>query len=339
MPNRIRIVVFAIVSALLIAPQPAWSWGGDGHRTVGMIADVLLQQHPATRERINQILGGASLSDASVWADCAKGFRYCHREPTAEEKAYTQRNPNHHDYHYSDVPIQQNAYRPGTAGTKPYDVVQIIRYSIQVLRGQRPNDSPSGANLTEKEALWVLTHIVGDIHQPLHVGAVYFDHECANVVDPNIVGAGKPNFGIGTIVVDTTGGNDLMISQSKSLHAYWDDSAVLGAMRLDGVRNKSIADFVTALMRRPPTGWETQGDLDTWPTQWATEIMPLANQAITDVEIGEGTPSQGDRGPKCTWPVTLERDYTGFANQRAHAQLAKAGYRLAALLVAIFESH
>jgi hypothetical protein len=35
------------------------------------------------------------------------------------------------------------------------------------------------------------------------------------LVDPNVVGAGKPNFGIGTTVVDTTGGNDLMISQSK----------------------------------------------------------------------------------------------------------------------------
>jgi len=337
MSHHIRIFILVIASTLLVVPRPAWPWGSDGHQTVGMIADRLLQQHPTARARVNQILGGVSLSDAAVWADCAKGFRYCHRDPTPEEQAYTHRNPNHHDYHYADVPVQQNAYSPGTAGTKPYDVVQIIRYSIQVLRGQRPNNPPSGADLTEKEALWVLAHIVGDIHQPLHVGAAYFDHQCVHMVDPNVVGAGKPNFGIGTSVVDTTGGNDLMISQTKSLHAYWDDSTVLGAMRLDGVRNKLIADFVTALMRRPPTGWETRGDVDTWPTQWASEIMPLANQAIMDVEIGEATPSQGDRGPKCTWSVTLERDYTNFGNQRANVQLAKAGYRLAALLVAIFE--
>jgi hypothetical protein len=30
-------------------------------------------------------------------------------------------------------------------------------------------------------------------------------------------------------------------------------------------------------------------------------------------------------------------DYTNFGNQHANVQLAKAGYRLAALLVAIFE--
>ncbi|WP_409362753.1 S1/P1 nuclease [Bradyrhizobium sp. CIR18] len=27
----------------------------------------------------------------------------------------------------------------------------------------------------KKEALFVLSHLVGDLHQPLHVGAVYLD--------------------------------------------------------------------------------------------------------------------------------------------------------------------
>ena len=237
------------------------------------------------------------------------------------------------------MPIQQTAYRADTAGTKPYDVVQIIRYSIKVLRGQRPNDAPSGVNLTAKEALWVLAHLVGDIHQPLHVGAAYFDSQCVNMVDPNVVGRGAPNFGIGSTVVDTMGGNDFTISSSKSLHMYWDDSAVVGAMRLVGVRNKSIADFANALMRQPRTGWQTAGDLDGWSTQWASEIMPTAKDAIMEVEIGNATHASSDRAAKCTWPVTLDRDYSGFANQHAQVQLAKAGYRLAALLVAIFEGH
>ena len=34
-----------------------------------------------------------------------------------------------------------------------------------------------------------------------------------------------------------------------------------------------------------------------------------------------------------TWPVALDRDYSKFANETAQGQLAKAGYRLAALLV------
>jgi hypothetical protein len=49
-------------------------------------------------------------------------------------------------------------------------------------------------------------------------------------------------------------------------------------------RDKSIADFVTALMRQPSTSWETRADLD-------------------------------------IWPVTPERDYTSFGNQHANVQL------------------
>src|SRR5262249_31635030 len=144
MSHPLRSFAFSvIISALAVAPQPAWSWGGDGHRTVGMIAGLILeQQHPSTRAKVKPVLDGGSLSDAALWADCAKGFRYCHRDPNPEEQAYAQRNLNHHDYHYTDVPIQQPAYKAGSAGTKPYDVVQIIRYDIKVLRGQRPNDAP-----------------------------------------------------------------------------------------------------------------------------------------------------------------------------------------------------
>jgi hypothetical protein len=302
------------------------------------VADIILQQHPATRDKVNQILGGASLSEASVWMDCAKGFSYCHRNPSDDEKAYTDKNPDYHTYHYTDVPIQQSEYKAGTAGTKNDDAVQILRYAIQVLRGNVPNAGP--ANLNQKEALWVIAHLVGDIHQPLHVGAAYYDQACANVVDPNVVAAGQPNFGIGTTVASTTGGNDFQISSSRNLHAYWDSSTVTGAMRLVGVRNNSIPDFAQAIVSSPPTGWKTMGDVDTWPEQWATEVLPLAKQAITDADIGDPSSHDEDtHGIKCTWPATVDRNYTKWANQAALTQLGKSGFRLAALLQAIFEDH
>ena len=67
--------------------------------------------------------------------------------------------------------------------------------------------------------------------------------------------------------------------------------------------------------------------------------MKTAGDAITEVTLGEGTPSGDDRQPKCTWHVTtpLDRAYSKFVNETAEVQLAKAGLRLAALLVAIFE--
>ena len=93
------------------------------------------------------------------------------------------------------------------------------------------------------------------------------------------------------------------------------------------------ADFANYIVGHPPAGWQTAGDPETWPEQWGTEIMPLANAALSRIEIGDATHAETEeRGPKCTWPVTLGRDYAAWANQQALAQLGKAGFRLAALV-------
>src|SRR5271170_19056 len=89
-----------------------------------------------------------------------------------------------------------------------------------------------------------LAHMVGDLHQPLHVGAIYYADDCAEVVDPNVAGEALSKFGIGTIIVSTHGGNDLKLPNGKSFHvAYWDEGTVTGAMRLAAVNKKAIADF------------------------------------------------------------------------------------------------
>jgi hypothetical protein len=134
--------------------------------------------------------------------------------PTAEEAAFAEENPRHHLFHYTDVPIQQSLYRAGTAGTRTDDVVQVITHAVNVLRGRAPNHGP--AVLNERNALWLLAHLIGDVHQPLHVGTIYFDRDCEKPVDPNVAGAGQPNFGIGTAVVSSRGGNELRIGNGKT---------------------------------------------------------------------------------------------------------------------------
>src|SRR5262249_34329971 len=177
---------------------------------------------------------------------------------------------------------------------------------------------------------------VGDIHQPLHVGSIYFDRECDDVVDPNVVGAHIPNFGIGTIVAETTGGNDLMRG-TQGLHSYWDDNTVEGAMRAANIHNGSIKDFAQWIVDHPTSGWETSGPLDSWSSQWATEILPLAKDALTRINIGE--PQVIDaHALKCSWPVTLKPGYAKWADGQALTQLSKAGFRLAALLRGLFQN-
>jgi hypothetical protein len=320
-----------------VLPRAALSWGGEGHRTVGAVADILIQQHPRTRDRVKQLLNGRSLSEVSVFADCAKGPRYCGRDPSDEEKAYVSRNPDHHDYHYTNVPIQQTAYVESTAGTDDDDVVQVIRYAIKVLQGHPPAEG--AANLTEPEALWVLVHLVGDVHQPLHVADQYYDQTCHKIVDPNVAGAGLKNFGVGGRFVGTTGGNDLLLSASEenNLHHFWDDTAVAGAMTLNHIRNKSIEDFAQSIVAHPPTGWQTTDDIDTWPTAWATQSLGLAGDDYTEADVGEASPKQSHTGTTCTASVSLDGDYKKKAKQVALDQLGRAGFRLNALLVKIFE--
>jgi hypothetical protein len=158
----IRDITLAL-SALAISTAPVWAWGMDGHRTVGMVADLILQNDPAGAAA-RQLLQN-SLSEAAVWADCAKGA--C-GPLTPDERTYVEDNSQHKTFHYTDVPIQQAQYKLGTAGTREDDVVQVSKQAINILRGVPPNQGP--AVLDRKSALWVLAHMVGDLHQPLHVG-------------------------------------------------------------------------------------------------------------------------------------------------------------------------
>jgi len=122
----------------------------DGHHTIGMVADIILNSDPAGAAA-RQLLG-TNLSEAAVWTDCAKGI--CRRPLTSDERTYVEQNLQHKEYHYTDVPIQQNAYQPGTAGTRNDDVVQIINQAVGVLRGTPSNQG--AAVLDRKSALWVL---------------------------------------------------------------------------------------------------------------------------------------------------------------------------------------
>jgi hypothetical protein len=318
------------LSALLLSSFSASGWGLDGHRATGAIADLILQNDPAG-DAARDLLG-ASLSETATWMACVKGA--CHRPLSEDERGFVQSNPQQSTFHYTDVPIQQPRYKLGTAGTRNDDAVQVAKQAINVLRGRAPNGGP--AVLDRKSALWVLVHLVGELHQPLHVGAIYYGGTCQRIVDPNVVGAGQPNFGIGSTITSTHRGNDFHLTDGKSFHvAHWDDGTVTGAMRLAGIQGTSIPDFSSFIVAHPPAGWETSGEPETWPEQWATEIMPLAKDALTRVQIGPVMYSANARGPACFWPVTLSRDYTTRANQQALAQIGKAGFRLAAVLRAV----
>ena len=94
-----------------------WAWGHEGHETIGAIADTLLTGTPAAQHLQRILSPGETLATAAVWADCAKGFLYCHRALTPEMQAFVDANPRHHNYHYTDVPFEETQYMAGAVGT------------------------------------------------------------------------------------------------------------------------------------------------------------------------------------------------------------------------------
>jgi hypothetical protein len=330
----------------MTAPSAAWDY--PGHRTVGAIADfVLSSRHPETYKKIQNLLVSKdadgnrltrTLSQVATFPDCAKpgNVPYCGRTPSDEEKDYAANNKHHADYHFTDVPIQQTRYVAGSPGTGKNDAVQMINYAIAQLRGKSPQKDD--VKLTDTQALWLLAHLVGDIHQPLHVGSIYFDKEtCKQIKDPTVSG------GIDT-VASTIGGNAILpvalapdpaAPPADNLHLYWDSTAVNNAMQAAGWPGAE-QDFARLLASKAPFDRQTAGDPEAWAEQWVAEIMPTARAAYgkLKIEFKKREPAHHDA---CVWQTQISPGYSKWARQRAREQTQKAGFRLAALLTAIFE--
>ena len=335
--NTIRRLVRTIgFLASLIGSSAAFAWGSAGHQTIGKLADQLLVGTHAGQQ-VKKILN-SNLQAASVWADCVKGvsksvagFKYsvnprfpeCKPFETPAGQArmvdFVKRNwdpchpaagedPCHKQYHYSDVAIERDIYRKTEIGTSDHDIVSAIVAAIAVLKGGTAPPPFSVAN--KREALRVLSHYVGDIHQPLHVSAVYLDAS-GHEVDPD-TGAFDPNS-------KNRGGNQLIDGQKK-LHGEWDAIATsLNAAHL-GTTSAAKAKLV-------PT---TTGAIESWPVTWATETLQVGKAAFKDLAFG------AEDAAAHTWPVTLPPGYSSTRTQLQRNQLIKGGARLAQLLEAIF---
>jgi hypothetical protein len=118
------------------------------------------------------------------------------------------------------VAFQHDRYDRAFIGTSDHFVVSALNAAIEVLRGL-PAPAPFIIR-DRQEALFVLAHFIGDVHQPLHVGALYLDAHDQHF-DPDLNG---PPLDTRT---STRGGNSIGLrngtstgSSASNLHAEWD---------------------------------------------------------------------------------------------------------------------
>lgn len=149
------------------------AWGDVGHQIVGYIGQNGLNSNAASS--VGSILDGQSLTDVATWADQIKRnpayswsrtcVRFGSQRPLGERllisvSIMSCTAPLHYidakDWACNYVPTRDCADSMCVAGA-------ISNYTDRV-------QQPSLGSQQVQEALQFLTHFVGDIHQPLHVG-------------------------------------------------------------------------------------------------------------------------------------------------------------------------
>jgi hypothetical protein len=303
-------------SALLIVSGSLYAYGPAGHETVGAIADELLEG-TAAETQVRNLLNGHTLAQVANWADRVK-----HPPFDPEMQHFVDTNPHHHSYHYTDVPIQQPHYVAGTAGTSPEDIVHVMGECIAVLQGNAtPTTNPHGFN--PRVALMLLVHYVGDLHQPLHVGAAYLNSK-NRFVDPNFVKHG---------VSEDQGGNWLRYN-GQGLHSFWDGKAVDLAMHRAAAPTPQA--FAVRILENSPVVLQTSGAVMDWPQHWADEMLPFAAHAHQGLKITKRRMVNDSNGTHPEWTVTAPSGYERWARDTVRERITTGGFRLAQLLEAIW---
>lgn len=214
-----------IVFILFLSTQWANAWGQTGHRAVGWIAEQYLNSK--ARKKLNVLLKGESLAIAGTWMDEIRS-----------DKKYNYMT----DWHWVTVPDGQTY--DATEKNPNGDIIEALARVTKSLKSRTLNSAE------EVEYIKVLIHLVGDIHQPLHVGT----------------GNDK-------------GGNDTKVKwfgRNSNLHRVW-DSEMIDDTKL------SYTELALSLGKIPTSEvTRLQKDL---VNDWAQESMELRKQIY---EIGSG---------------------------------------------------
>ncbi len=266
-----------------IVPNLAFGWGEDGHKVVGQVAETLLS--PEVRAEVMELYTPDydSLAEYGTWADRVRG-----------NEAFAAAAP----WHY--VNVQKGATTIDRAGACPPE----RGCALTVVEAEAARVADPGVPLwRRRQALAWLVHVVGDLHQPMHVG-----HK------------------------EDRGGNLLVVSvdgQRQSLHRYWDTTVVEGmASRWE--------DLAQELLREASADALSQARTAVEPAQWAEESRWLAASFAYDLptstKVHDGAEPPRRYGPK------MSPSYRRRSQEVARERLLQAGVRLAALLERAFRA-
>lgn len=294
-PSGARTTIVIILLTALLAPQPGWAWGRQGHRIVARIAARSLS--PEARVRLRAILGTpdaeleTTMAVASIWPDLID------RKGTGTS-----------NWHFVDVPVFSPFSTAGLCGKGDcvIDRIEEMRRRLQTnQRGFRLLQAPDPPRAMTSQELAFLIHFVGDVHQPLHAAA-------NGDRGGNCIGlTGALTHADGSAPTD-------------NLHAVWDTDVVLAVMQMHGNESRTAA----ALLQKSRSGTAVP---QTSPLEWARESNALAKTIYQQLGIRARTapPGQCAQGlPRVSITQKVLAGHVADAEQR----LMRAGIRLSTML-------
>lgn len=214
-----------LVTTLAVAfSMQSFAWGPNGHRIVGEIASKHL--NAKAQKEVKRILGTETLAQVAVWADFIKS-----------DPNWRHANP----WHYVSIP-DGKTYK-SIDKNKKGDVVSAIEKFTKVLANKKASKKE------RNEALKFLVHLVGDIHQPLHVGHAH-----------------------------DRGGNSVEVEwfgEDSNLHKVWDEDLI----EMQKLSFTEYTNFINHASKKDITSWQKDGI-----QVWVKESMSLREQVYEIVK-------------------------------------------------------
>ncbi|MCW5909523.1 MAG: S1/P1 nuclease [Cyclobacteriaceae bacterium] len=214
-----------VAGLILVLANESFGWGATGHRATGLVAERYLSKK--AKKRIDAILGGESIAMVSNWMDEIRS-----------DSTYNYTN----DWHWTTIP-DGGKYEDVEANPDGKIVMMLEKIIGELKRGGLPAKQ-------EQEYLKMLIHMIGDLHQPLHVG--------------------KPG---------DRGGNDVRVKwfrNDSNLHRVW-DSEMIDDTKLSYTE---LADALGKPGKDKLAQWQ-QGTV----RDWAMESVSYRKQVY---DIGDG---------------------------------------------------
>ena len=219
------ILLFCFNSLMFANTNPVW--GKTGHRVVGAIADEYIK--PSTKRALKQLLDHESLALVSTYADEIKS-----------DERFDKFKP----WHYVNMPL--NSSYEASEKNPEGDLVTGIVYCKSII---------TDANSSKEDKafyLRMLIHLIGDLHQPMHIG-----------------------------LKSDRGGNDLLVewkSSPSNMHRVWDTDLIEDF----GMSYSELADNRPFFTKQEVKSIQKGSTLD-----WVAETHVLTKQIYASAQTGD----------------------------------------------------